>query len=190
MRVLPPWPEDPPGYGGVILRAVGEEDVALAQDPYIPQTSTLPPHASDAEARAWVERQRARHAEGVGFSFAVALLSGVAVGHCGLWLDQEDPERARAGYAIAPSARGNGYAADALAALTAFAWTLPALRIIDLLIEPWNAASIRTAERAGYAAAGTRGERHVIGGEERGVRRFTALRPSKLENRRESRQRE
>ncbi|GAB3259318.1 GNAT family N-acetyltransferase [Arthrobacter pigmenti] len=45
-------------------------------------------------------------------------------------------------------------ASDALRALTAFAWTIPVLHRVELYIEPWNTASIRTAERAGYEHEG------------------------------------
>ena len=37
-----------------------------------------------------------------------------------------------------------------LRALTTFAWTLPDVTRVELLVEPWNVASLRTAERAGY----------------------------------------
>lgn len=76
------------------------------------------------------------------------------VGNIGLWLRELDAGRARAGYGIAPGMRGQKFASDALGALTAFAWTIPALHRIELYIEPWNSASIRTAERAGYEREG------------------------------------
>src|SRR5690606_12585120 len=88
---LPPWPLTPPRHGRVTLREVRESDVAmaldLAADPYVPQTGTLPAAPSPEDALAWVHRQRGRHAEGSGFSFTVVeRRTGLAVGHCGLWL--------------------------------------------------------------------------------------------------------
>lgn len=158
-RPLPPWPATPPAHGAIVLREVAHRDLdmirELSTDPYIAQTGTLQADADGAHARAWIDRQSARRDEGVGFSFAMAdAATGDAVGHCGLWLTELGQGRATAGYVVAPPARGHGYAADALAALTAFAATVPGLHRVALFIEPWNAASIRTAERAGYEREG------------------------------------
>ncbi len=127
----------------------------LSTDPYVPLTGTLPANATEADAVIWVHRQRTRHQEGAGFSFTIVEAEGGApVGHCGLWLRQLADGQGSAGYAIVPSSRGNGYAAQALRALTDFAWTVPGLERVLLYIEPWNVASVRTAERAGYTQTG------------------------------------
>ena len=118
----------------------------LSTDPYVPQTGSLPFTASNEEANAWIDRQQGRHAEGAGFSFAIVWTAGNrAVGHCGLWLRDLSSGLATAGYAIAPSQRRRGYAADALLALTGFGWTVPGLARIVLHVEPWNIASHRSA---------------------------------------------
>jgi [ribosomal protein S5]-alanine N-acetyltransferase len=102
---LPPWPAAPPAHGDVVLRAFERGDVALVRelstDPYVPQVTTLPPSATGTQALAWIERQRGRWADGVGYSFAVAEAgTGTAVGQCGLWPTAEPPRgRASAGYA-------------------------------------------------------------------------------------------
>lgn len=150
----------------------------LATDPYVPLIGTLPPRATAAQARAWIERNRRRWADGAGFSFAVATAStGRAVGHMGLWARELATGRASAGYGIAPSERGRGYAADALSALTAFGWSLPELHRIALHIEPWNTASIRTAERAGYEREGMLRSYMEIGGRRRDMLLYAAVRP-------------
>jgi RimJ/RimL family protein N-acetyltransferase len=179
-RPLPPWPATPPAHGGILLREVADRDVdmvlELSTDPYIAQTGTLPAGATETDARAWIERQRGRHGEGVGFSFAMAdATTDAAVGHCGLWLAELGEGRATAGYVVAPSARGNGRAADALTALTAFAATVPGLFRIGLYIEPWNAPSIRTAERAGYEREGLLRSYHRIGGQRRDMLLYAAV---------------
>ena len=82
-------------------------------------------------------RQQGRLAEGAGHSFAVVDTStGRSVGHRGLWLKELEEGRATAGYAVAPSARGRGFASDALIALTEFGWSVPGLFRIALHIEP------------------------------------------------------
>jgi RimJ/RimL family protein N-acetyltransferase len=180
---LPPWPTAPPTYGKVKLRAVSDRDVEMARelstDPYVPQVGSLPPNASRDEAFAWVERQKSRHSQGTGFSFAIAdATTGDPVGHCGLWLKELTMGRATAGYSIVPSARRQGYAGDALAALTDFGWTLPGLFRVALYIEPWNTGSIRTAECAGYLREGLLRSHQEIAGERRDMLLFAAIRPT------------
>ena len=179
---LPPWPAEPPACGQVLLRAVEARDAAMAQqlstDPYVPQTGSLPGNATMQEARDWVERQQGRHAEGAGFSLTIARRSDdFAIGHCGLWLKELNEGRASAGYALAPSERGCGYAAEALAALTEFGWTVPGVQRIDLFIEPWNIASIRTAERAGYVREELLVSHQLVGGERRDMILYSSVRP-------------
>nr|WP_277605220.1 GNAT family protein [Glycomyces sp. L485] len=179
---LPPWPLTPPAHGGVVLRRACESDAAMARelstDAYVPTIGTLPSHASDAEALAWIGRQHRRYDEGTGFSFVIAAAgTDVAVGQCGLWLSELADGRATAGYSIVPSARGRGFAADALTALTAFGWTVPDLFRIALYIEPWNIGSIRTAERAGYAREGLLRSHQVIAGVRRDMLLLAAVRP-------------
>ena len=180
---LLPWPATPPAYGTAVLREFVDADLAvgldLSTDPYVPLVSTLPPHATEDQARDWVERNRARWATGKGFSFAIADAgSGRGVGQIGLWLDELHHGRASAGYVIAPGARGLGRAAEALTALTGFAWTIPGLHRMQLFIEPWNTASLRTAERAGYEQEGLLRNYMEIGGRRRDMLVHAALRPA------------
>lgn len=175
---LPPWPSSPPTHGAVLLRDVRAEDIPMARelstDPYVPQTGTLPLNATVDEARAWVLRQQQRHLQGTGFSFTIVeSATGAAAGHCGLWLAERSAGRASAGFAIAPASRGRGLAADALRALTAFGWTVPGVHRITLLIEPWNVASITTAERSGYVRGRLLRKHHPIGGELRDVLEYS-----------------
>ena len=151
----------------------------LSTDPYAPSIGTMPAHADEADALDWIERQRKRWAEGAGFSFAIAdAATGRAVGSAGLWLRQLPEGRATAGYFVAPSARGRGLAAAALTALTAFGWTIPALHRIELHIEPWNTASLRTAENAGYRREGLLRSYVEIAGHRRDMVLFAAVRSS------------
>lgn len=180
---LPPWPTERPTYGRISLRAVEDRDISMARelstDPYVPQTGSLPGNATSLEASAWVVRQQKRHAEGTGFSFTIARRSDdAAIGHCGLWLKELDEGHASAGYAVIPSMRNRGYAAEALTALTEFAWTLPGLHRVALLIEPWNTASRRTAERAGYHEEEVLARHRMIGGEGRDMVLYASVRPT------------
>ncbi|MCB5275412.1 hypothetical protein BJG92_02960 [Arthrobacter sp. SO5] len=156
---IPPWPTSDPEHGRIRPRTFTNLDAGMAmdlsQDPYVPTVGSLPPHATPEEALAWIERQRQRHVEGTGFSFSIAdLKTDRSMGNIGLWLEELGAGRAQLGYAVAPNERGHSIASDAFGALTTFAWTIAHLHRLEFYIEPWNAASIRTAERAGYEREG------------------------------------
>lgn len=51
-------------------------------------------------------------------------------------------------------APARGVAKQALRALTGFAWTLPRVGLVEVFVAPWNVASLRTAEGAGYVRLG------------------------------------
>lgn len=154
------FPDQPPSHGDVLLRAFTSADTDmlhnLSTDPYVPLTGTLPADADEAQALEYIERQHSRLTSGRGYSFCVALRSTeLGIGQAGLWMSDPRQAVASAGYAIAPRYRGHAFAEQALAALAGFAWTLPHLHRIDLFIEPWNIASVRTAESAGFQYGGS-----------------------------------
>lgn len=176
------WPTEAPVYGAVRLRAFEDRDVAmvrdLANDPYVPTIGTLPANADDDEARAYIDRQRGRLAEGAGFSFCVADRdTDAALGGAGLWVRELQHGRSGVGYSVAPSARGRGVAADALNALVCFAWSISGLCRLEARIEPWNTASIRTAESAGFEREGLLRAHEEIGGRRVDLLMYSRLRP-------------
>lgn len=182
---IPPWPSADPEHGRIRLRKFADLDAGmamdLAQDPYVPTVGSLPAHATHKEATAWIERQRQRHIGGTGFSFSIAdLETDRSVGNIGLWLKEWNTGRAQIGYAIAPNERGHRTASDALCALTTFAWTIAHLHRLELYIEPWNAASIRTAERAGYNCEGLLRSHQEIAGKRCDMFLYAAIRESPL----------
>ncbi|GIG21593.1 N-acetyltransferase [Cellulomonas chitinilytica] len=171
-----------PTCGDVRLRGFGTRDIAmvrsLSTDPYTPLTSTLVADATPEQAQEWIDRQHDRLVTGTGYSFCIAGLDDDrALGQVGLWLAGIEDGRATAGYGVAPAERGRGVAARALSALTTFAWTVPALHRVELYIEPWNVASIRTAETAGYQREGLLRSRQVIGDRRVDMLLYAALRP-------------
>ncbi|HEY1104900.1 MAG TPA: GNAT family protein, partial [Agromyces sp.] len=115
--------------------------------------------------RAYIRRQWSRATDGVGYSFAIAEADGRAVGQIGLWPGAHG--RASVGYWVAKSARGRGCAR--LGMQTIAAWALDELRIprLELHVEPWNAASWQSAERAGFTREGLLRSWQEIGGERR-----------------------
>lgn len=182
---LPPWPATDPLRGRVRLRQLADADAAMAmalsRDPYVPTVGTLPANATLEEALAWIERQRQRFTDGTGFSFSIVdLTSDRAVGSIGLWTEELGEGRAQAGYAVVPSHRGRGIASSALGALTDFAWSIARLHRVELYIEPWNVASIRTADRAGYRREGLLRSHQEITGERCDMLLFGATRNAGL----------
>ena len=178
---ITPWPAVDPARGGVRLRRFRDEDAVMARelslDEYVPTIGTLPARATAEQALAWVERQRRHHDRGTGFAFCIAdAASDHSLGQIGLWVRELGAGRAQAGYAVAPAVRGRRAGAEALLALLDFGWTIPALHRVELLIEPWNTPSIRTAEYAGFTREGLLRSHQEIAGERRDMLIYAAVR--------------
>ena len=145
-------------------------------DPYIPLITTVPAVFTAGEGRRFIERQWGRAERGTGYSFAIAdAETGRAVGQAGLWLKDVAEGRASVGYWVAGSARGRGAAACAVRALAR--WAHEELRIarVELHVEPWNAASIKAAETAGFRREGLLRGWQEIGGERRDLLLYARL---------------
>jgi RimJ/RimL family protein N-acetyltransferase len=142
--------------GPTLLRPFTRADVTLvrgaASDPYIPTISSVPPAYNDDEGRAFIDRQLDRADEGHGYPFVIARSSEPerGIGSAGLWLREIDSGRASIGYWLVPSARGENLAAWALRGLVTFAFEVLAIPRLHLFVEPWNGASHKTAEAAGF----------------------------------------
>jgi [ribosomal protein S5]-alanine N-acetyltransferase len=175
-------PSVAPTFGEVRVRAFAERDAGmlmdLSTDPYVPKVTSLPGDADRSDTLAFVERQFDRLETGTGYFLCVAdLHTDEALGMAGLSLAVIAEGRATAGYSVAPRSRGRGIAGQALTALTRFGWTISQLFRIELYIEPWNVASVRTAEFAGYEREGLLRSHQEIAGERVDMFRYAAIRP-------------
>jgi ribosomal-protein-alanine N-acetyltransferase len=145
----------------VVLRPFALSDLAMVRqastDALIPLISSVPRRYTDDAGRAFIARQHARDAEGDGYSFVIALHNEpqVGVGSIGLWLQDIESGRASIGYWVVAGARGHGLAAHALGAVISFAFGALSIPRLHLFVEPWNVASARTAEAAGFAREAT-----------------------------------
>lgn len=162
------------------LRRFEHHDVPMvveaSADPLIPLVSSLPAEVGEDGALAFVERQRHRLADGYGYSFVIAERSSdLGVGSLGVWTRDIDQGRASVGYWVVASARCRGAASHALRA--ASAWALDGLGIprLELYVEPWNAASVRTAESAGFTCEGLLRSWQEVGGERRDMLVYSLL---------------
>ncbi|MFC9636325.1 GNAT family N-acetyltransferase [Streptomyces mirabilis] len=142
-----------------VLRSWELGDLPLVReassDDYIPLITTVPSVYSQEAGEAFVQRQWERASTGSGYPFVIVRVAdGRSLGTVGLWLRELNEGRASLGYWVVGSARGQGVAAEALRAVTA--WALGDLQIprLQLYVEPWNAASQRTAERVGFQREG------------------------------------
>jgi [ribosomal protein S5]-alanine N-acetyltransferase len=158
--------------GPFALRGFRPDDAAMVseagKDPVIPLVATVPAQASAVEAARFVDVQRRRLRDGFGYSFVIAeARSDQGVGSIGLWLRDADQGRASVGYWVLSSARRRGAATCALGALSRFALETLGFARVDLHVEPWNEASIATAESAGFRREGLARSWQTVGGRRR-----------------------
>ena len=158
--------------GPYLLRGFLPEDVQLVQeaaaDPYIPLVTSVPVPFTENDGLAFIARQHARARDGVGYSMAIADRATTrAVGSVGLWLRDLDAGRASVGYWVVASARGGRAAGHAVRAVADWARHAIGIPRLELYVEPWNSASIRTAEHAGFSREGLLRSWQEIGGSRR-----------------------
>lgn len=144
---------------GLRLRSFSLADLHLVEeassDSFIPTITTVPDVYSPAEGAAFIERQLSRRLGGEGWSLAIHDdVVDRSIGQIGLWVGSLAKGRAEIGYWVVPSARGTGVAGRAVEALSDWAFANLDVSRLSLFIEPWNVASIRTAEAAGYEREG------------------------------------
>jgi RimJ/RimL family protein N-acetyltransferase len=168
-------------YGQVVLRPFADSDLDLVRqasaDLFIPSISSVPLPFTDTAGRAFIERQHDRASRGDGYSFVItdSLGSPAGLGSIGLWLHEIESGRASVGYWLLEPARGRGLAARALRALVAFAFGELAIPRLHVFLEPWNLASARTAESAGFRREALLRGWERIDGEQRDAECFALL---------------
>lgn len=85
-----------------------------------------------------------------GSRVVVEKASGLAVGTIGCYGPPDETGTLMIGYGLVPSARGRGYATEALRALVAYLLGQPSVRAIKADTMPDNVASQRVLEKAGF----------------------------------------
>ncbi|MEU0061578.1 GNAT family protein [Streptomyces sp. NPDC006334] len=122
-----------------------------------------------------MERQWSRATTRAGYTFVIVASNDRPVGRVGLWLKNLAEGRASLGYWVVKSARGQGTAKAA--ADSVFGWAMRDLRIprLELWVEPWNTAAIRTAERAGFQREGLLRSWQQVGDERRDMFMYSLL---------------
>lgn len=165
--------------GPFVLRPFHDADLAVvaeaATDPQIPLITTVPSPYSERAGREILARQADRLRTDLGYSLAIADADERVIGQIGLWLHSLHKGRASVGYWVVRSARGRGAATHALRAVSIWALSALAVPRLELYIEPWNIASTRTAERAGYHREGLLRGWEEVGGNRRDMLMYSRL---------------
>jgi RimJ/RimL family protein N-acetyltransferase len=122
-----------------------------AEDPSIPQGTTVP--QTPAEGLAWIERQWSRAESGTGLSQAIAdAASGKAIG-AGVLMTRR-LGIAEIGYWLVPRARGQGIGSRAVEFLARWAVKEGGLARVEALVTPDNVVSQRVLEKAQFRREG------------------------------------
>lgn len=164
------------------LRPFEADDLRLIEeashDDFISLITTVPKEWAPEQGQAFIDRQNSRMSGGEGWSLAIVDRQlDRAVGQIGLWVSHLDKGRAEIGYWIAESGRGHGAATDAVVALSDWVFENLDVDRLSLFIEPWNTASIQTADRAGYEREGLLRKWERVGGIPRDMWSHARTRP-------------
>lgn len=130
------------------------------------------PYAGTREAAGMTAQAYARgvHRPEFGLYVLVRRADGLAVGSMGFHAAPDDDGRTEVGYDLVETARGHGYATEALRALAGWALARDDVRRLFAVVEHANAPSRAVLERAGFVRVGEgegeyayelRGRRHL-----------------------------
>ncbi|MFP3881327.1 MAG: GNAT family N-acetyltransferase [Actinomycetota bacterium] len=125
-----------------------------SEDAEIPRGTTVPAVYSDAEGKAWIERQWSRQTSGQGLSLAIAETdTSVAKGL--VYLGLRRPEgHCELGYWLIPGARERGLGSDAIRLVSRWVLTSTAVYRLFAIVQPTNSASIALLRKCGFTEEG------------------------------------
>ena len=143
-------------------------------DSHIPAITTVPAVFTEDAGRGFIDRQLNLARPVRALALAVRDTDR-AIGCVALVLRDLDEGHVSIGYWVVSSARGRGAAARGLVAMSR--WAAIELRIprLQVYVEPWNIASIRTAEAAGFTREGLLRGWQMVGDERRDMFMYSLL---------------
>jgi RimJ/RimL family protein N-acetyltransferase len=149
---------------GLVLRRPTPDDaeqvIAICRDPTIAQNTSVPVDYQPSDFEAFLLLAEAAFSGRVGGHYVIRETNdGPILGAVGVGINEWGAE---AGYYLDQSARGRGIASRALRVLTAAAFSQNIKRVY-LRILRGNSASVRVAERAGFAFAETKQDQPANG---------------------------
>jgi RimJ/RimL family protein N-acetyltransferase len=150
-----------------------------SKDSFIPLISTIPKDYSEDEGIAYIKRQWSRFDSGEGYAFAVAKQdTDQAVGFAFLCFRGKDRGRASLGYWIIEGFRGQGAAKTVLKAIVNWAQRDLGIERLELYVEPWNIASLKTAKALGFEEEGLMRRWEKIGNERKDMYMMSLIIPT------------
>ena len=161
------YPDPPLADGHVTLRRWKSTDAALVTeaslDPYVAEIEKLPaPDEADAVGE-WIARRSSTADDGAGWSFVV--LAGDAHEPVGaISLTIRHPRVAEVGCFVLPRARNARCAERATVLVARWGLLHGGLSRVHATVEPWNAASQRVLEKAGFVREGLLRSYVTLGG--------------------------
>jgi RimJ/RimL family protein N-acetyltransferase len=121
----------------------------------LPVADDVRPPPLMQDALPFVVEQLRHHPDATEWWMWAIALDGRFAGTVG-FAGPPDPEGSvQVGYSVLPEWQGRGVATDALRGIVGWAFGHPEVRRVRATIPPWNAPSIRVAEKVGFARAGT-----------------------------------
>lgn len=156
------------------LRPLAQEDVhgifSIFSNPEVTRFSEIDPTTEPLHASVLLDFLISSNYQGI-------LLKGTRriVGVCGLFAWNVDYASATLGYHLSREYWGRGLMSEALRALLDFGFEEMRLNRINAVIDPANAASIKTIERIGFQCEGTMRELGFWKGQFHDMRLFSLL---------------
>jgi RimJ/RimL family protein N-acetyltransferase len=143
----------------LVARRFGPRDlvafVAMRDDPEVARFQSWERYSEEDGRRFIAELATMQPGEPGWFQFALEQrATGLFVGDCGLFVDPADRRLARVGYTIARPFWNQGFASEAVMALTQFAFGQFNIHRITASVDPRNLASCRVLEKIGYVREG------------------------------------
>jgi len=147
---------------------IGDADdfFALHSDPRVMRYWSHPPWTEREQAIARIEQLERDRVNAEFYSWATTI-DGMdrLIGTVSLFAINRAHQRAEMGYALAPTAWGNGYATEGLRLAIGFAFESIGLSRLEADIDPRNEASCRLVERVGFLREGLLRQRWHVAGE-------------------------
>lgn len=165
--------------GVVHLRPWADGDLECveqaAQDPRIPEATSVPADYTPDEGLAFIHRQHLRLTSGQAVSLAIADHdTGAALGLV-ILACRPQPGVAGLGYWVVPKARQRGLAGRAAGLMTGWGLDAAGFARVEAWVEPGNAASQRVLESNGFAREGLLRSFLVLGGRRADVLVYSRL---------------
>jgi [ribosomal protein S5]-alanine N-acetyltransferase len=146
------------------LRPIEESDLAdlflVNRDPEVTRYLPYPPWKSMDDANAWLERTKTRFADKAAAQFAIRIegdnsAPALTVGNALLFNFSVDHDVAEVGYVIGREHWGQGYVAEAMRPIVAYAFEKLSCHRLQAKLDAMNHASARVLEKLGFAYEGT-----------------------------------